>query len=398
MTRSADRASVMARTRARLLSTEPIRAEGISLTLGIAGSVAGLVVGLLVLRGTAPLSGPGSIGQLSAVCALSASGLVAAGALLVLAPRIHPWMRDMPWWRRALAVAGPSLVYAVLAFLLTGAMFAVLQQAFQGVALDRFASTFWVSATTGAWAYIVGAGSAALDGRSLATLLMVFLTVGVLSAAMLTPDPYWWEQFFSQLGAGSDRAGLAFNLTLLLTGLAFVAVGDFLGHDLGLWARAAGEPRWKVRVVHGTLAVMGALLALVALISLNVSEYWHDVVAESLVVVFGLALIVFPVLLRRLPGGLLLVTGIAFAILVMLIVMFEVVGYLNMTAFEIGAAVTVYVWLLLLIRAVSAAGDGVRETAAGSTHLAVPEAVASPDAVAAPDADRVRGTGPTATP
>ncbi|MGO1927435.1 MAG: hypothetical protein ACTH1T_17485 [Brachybacterium tyrofermentans] len=80
MTRSEDLASVMARTRARLLSTEPIPTEGISLTLGIAGAVAGLVVGLLVLRGTAPPSGPGSIGQLAAVCAPSAPGLVAAPA------------------------------------------------------------------------------------------------------------------------------------------------------------------------------------------------------------------------------------------------------------------------------------------------------------------------------
>lgn len=357
-----------AQSRRRLRTTEPIRAESTSLALGAAGAVVGLVVGLVLLRGTAPLSGPGSIGQIAALSTLAVSGLVAACSLAVLAPRRHPWMRALPWWRRALAVLGPALVYAVLAFLLTGAMFAVLQQAFLGVALDRFASTFWVSASTGAWAYVVGAGAAALDGRSLATLLMVFLTVGVLSAAMLSPDPYWWERFFSELGAGSDQAGLTFNLTLLVTGLAFIAVGDFLAHDLGLWARETGEPFWKVRVVHATLVVLGAHLALVALISLNVSKYWHNVVAETLVVVFGLALLLFPALLRRLPGGLLLFTGIALGILVMLIVMFDVVGYLNMTAFEMGAAVTVYVWLLLLIRTVSAAGDSTRALAEATLH------------------------------
>ncbi|WP_193106428.1 hypothetical protein [Brachybacterium sp. FME24] len=351
----------MLRTRARRGPTPSTRSESITLALGIAGATAGLLVGLIALRGTAPLSGEGSIGQVAGVSALVTSGLVGTGALLVLTPRRHPWMRKIPWWRRALAITGPALVYAVLAFLLTSAMFAVLQQAFLGVALDRFAGTFWVSVTTGIWAYVVGASAAALNGRSLATLLMVFLTVGVLAAALLAPDPSWWQRFFSQLGASSDRAGTTFNLTLALTGLAFVTVGDFLAHDLGRWARAAGEPWWKVQVVRGTLVVLGLLLVLVAVISLNVSEYWHNVAAESLVVVFGLALIVFPVLLHRLPGGLLVFTGLAFAILVMLIVLFEGVGYLNMTAFEMGAAATVYVWLLLLIRAVSAAGEGTAE-------------------------------------
>lgn len=335
------------------------RTESFTLALGLAGVLVGLVVGLAVLRGTSTLSGEGSIGQLAAVTSGGTSAVVAAVTMAVIMPQRRPWVRTVPRLRRALTILGPSLVYAVLALLLTSAMYGILAEAFRGVALDRFASTFWVALTTGAWAYVVAASSWALSGRSLATLLMVFLTVGVLAAAMLSPDPYWWEQYFSQLGEGADTAGRTFNLTLLLTGLAFVAVGDFVAHDLQRWTDAAGEPRWKVHLVRGTLIALGALLALVALVSRTVSVDWHNRLAEMLVVVFALALIVFPVLLRRLPGGLLVFTGVAFAVLVMLIVLFEGVDYLNMTAFELGAAVTVYIWLLLFIRTVSAAGEGV---------------------------------------
>ncbi|MBB5831604.1 DUF998 domain-containing protein [Brachybacterium aquaticum] len=335
------------------------RTESFTLALGVAGVLVGLVVGLAVLRGTSTLSGEGSIGQLAAVTSGGTSAVVAAVTMAVIMPQRRPWVRTVPRLRRALTILGPSLVYAVLALLLTSAMYGILAEAFRGVALDRFASTFWVALTTGAWAYVVAASSWALSGRSLATLLMVFLTVGVLAAAMLSPDPYWWEQYFSQLGEGADTAGRTFNLTLLLTGLAFVAVGDFVAHDLQRWTDAAGEPRWKVHLVRGTLIALGALLALVALVSRTVSVDWHNRLAEMLVVVFALALIVFPVLLRRLPGGLLVFTGVAFAVLVMLIVLFEGVDYLNMTAFELGAAVTVYIWLLLFIRTVSAAGEGV---------------------------------------
>lgn len=335
------------------------RTESFTLALGLAGVLVGLVVGLAVLRGTSTLSGEGSIGQLAAVTSGGTSAVVAAVTMAVIMPQRRPWVRTVPRLRRALTILGPSLVYAVLALLLTSAMYGILAEAFRGVALDRFASTFWVALTTGAWAYVVAASSWALSGRSLATLLMVFLTVGVLAAAMLSPDPYWWEQYFSQLGEGADTAARTFNLTLLLTGLAFVAVGDFVAHDLQRWTDAAGEPRWKVHLVRGTLIALGALLALVALVSRTVSVDWHNRLAEMLVVVFALALIVFPVLLRRLPGGLLVFTGVAFAVLVMLIVLFEGVDYLNMTAFELGAAVTVYIWLLLFIRTVSAAGEGV---------------------------------------
>lgn len=335
------------------------RTESFTLALGLAGVLVGLVVGLAVLRGTSTLSGEGSIGQLAAVTSGGTSAVVAAVTMAVIMPQRRPWVRTVPRLRRALTILGPSLVYAVLALLLTSAMYGILAEAFRGVALDRFASTFWVALTTGAWAYVVAASSWALSGRSLATLLMVFLTVGVLAAAMLSPDPYWWEQYFSQLGEGADTAGRTFNLTLLLTGLAFVAVGDFVAHDLQRWTDAAGEPRWKVHLVRGTLIALGALLALVALVSRTVSVDWHNRLAEMLVVVFALTLIVFPVLLRRLPGGLLVFTGVAFAVLVMLIVLFEGVDYLNMTAFELGAAVTVYIWLLLFIRTVSAAGEGV---------------------------------------
>ena len=55
---------------------------------------------------------------------------------------------------------------------------------------------------------------------------------------MLSPDPYWWEQYFSQLGEGADTAGRTFNLTLLLTGLAKVLLAiPFLGPVLYLVGR-----------------------------------------------------------------------------------------------------------------------------------------------------------------
>lgn len=340
------------------------RTESRHVALGVAGALVGLVVGLIALRGTAPLAGTGSIGQVAALTVLGCGAMTAALTLMTLTRRALPWFGGRRWWRSAIDAIGLSLIFGILGLFLTGALFGVFQQAFQGVALDRLAGTFWVALAGGAAAYVTSAAAASLTARSLATLLAAFLTVGVLASAMNAADPYWWEQYFSELGEGENLASATFNLTLLLTGVALVTVAEFLAHDLDRWARSAGEAAWRITAVRSLLTTVGVLVALVAVISRSVSIFWHDVVAQSLVVVFGLTLLAVPVLLRRLPGALIAVTAVAFALLVTVIVLYLGMDYLNMTAFEMGAAAIVYGWLLLFIRTVSAAAEGTEEPAA----------------------------------
>ena len=123
--------------RLALMASRATREESLHLALAAAAAVVGLVVGLVALRGTTPLAGAGSIGQ---VAALSVFGCGAATAALVLAtitPRSLPWFGGSHWARRTLDIVGLSLVYGILGLLLTSALFGVFAQAFQGVALDR---------------------------------------------------------------------------------------------------------------------------------------------------------------------------------------------------------------------------------------------------------------------
>lgn len=354
----------------RARSSPASRTESHHLLLGSAEAVLGVLVGLLALRGTAPLAGAGSIGQVAALAVLGCGTATAALALSSLTRRSMPWFGGRRRWRRALDVLGLALIHGVLGLFLTSALFGVFQQAFQGVALDRLAGTFWVAVTCGTACYVISAAAASLTGRSLATLLAVFLTVGVLASALNSQDPYWWERYFSELGEGGDLASFAFNLTLLLTGVALVTVAEFLAHDLHLWARRAAEPGWVITAVRAMLSTVGVLVALIAVISRTVSIFWHNVVAMALVVVFGLTLLAVPVLLRRLPGALLVITAAAFALLVAVIVLYLGLDYLNMTAFEMGAAAIMYGWLLLFIRTVSAAAEGAEEEAAAEMSAA----------------------------
>lgn len=116
----------------RTWSSLASRTESRHLLLGGAGAVLGALVGLLALLGTAPLAGAGSIGQVAALAVLGCGTATAALTLSTLTRRSMPWLGGRRWWRRALDILGLALIHGVLGLFLTGALFGVFQQAFQG--------------------------------------------------------------------------------------------------------------------------------------------------------------------------------------------------------------------------------------------------------------------------
>ena len=363
-----------ATNRPRILSA--VRLENTSLLLGLLGIAIGALVGIDGLPGTRPMFGSGSIGNLAALAALVsavASGLI---TLTWVTPVNRPWFRNLRWWRLLLNILGLTVLHAMLALLATLAAFAVFQNAFEGVALDRWAGAFWVAVAGGVWGYITASSTMSMTTHSLSVLLLVFLGAGALSSASSASEPRWWDLHFSALGTSSDFSGLTFNMTLLVTGIALTTVGDFLAHDLGVWARGAGERAWKVAAVRASMLSFGVLVALVALIPVNVNKDWHDTAAQSLVMVFAIALVSFPIMFRRMTGSFQAVTLVIAALLVTLLVLYEGVDYLNTTAFEMGAGAAVFLWLLLFIRTVTAAVEGLPDTTSEigrATGVAVPE-------------------------
>lgn len=355
------------------------RLETAALMAAAVSGVIGGAAGLLLLRETRPLMGSGSIGDVAAVIAALASGAAFLVAALTLTPQMQPWLASVGRVRRVIDLAALALLYGVFALLLIIVVFTVFAQAFQGLSLDHWAGAFWVALSAAICTYIAVLSAASLTASSVSQVLTGFVVTGVMVSALSASDPDWWRHHFSALGATEDTSGLTFNTTLLLAGFALISMGDFVGHDLAVWARQAGEPRWKVRSMRLVLVVLGILLALVALIPVNADRLWHDAAAQSMVLVFGLALIGVPIMLRRLPGPLLPVTGIVLGLLVAILILWRGIHYFRITAFEISAASIVLGWLVLLTRIIGAAAADVRGPEAPMPEVAVP-AVEPPDA------------------
>lgn len=339
----------------RPVPADPERAENLALLLAAAAAVVGAVIGLIRLQGTRPLTGTGSIGETASYAAMGTAGIAFLIAARLITLPMHPWLRRLGWRRRLSNLLGLAVLHAMFAYLLTAVLFAVFATAFRGVALDPVAGTFWVAVACGIAVYVVVGSASALTTSSLSGLLMVFMVGGVLGSAMSAPDPHWWRHHFSWLGAEAGGSGLAFNLTLLLAGFTLVTIGDFLAHDLDIWAAHTGAERWRVRTVRGAMILLGLLLLAVALIPVDVSKTWHDMAAQGIVVVFAAAIVGFPLLFPRLSEGFRAATLVIVAALLVCVVLWKGIGYLNTTAFEMGSAAIVFTWLLLFVRSVTAA-------------------------------------------
>lgn len=339
------------------------RQENLALLLGGVGSVIGLGLGLIVLSPQSKLFGRGSVGELAAFVAFFAAGIAFVIGMRTAGYAVRPWLGNLHAARRVLDQGGLAFVHAAFAFYATTAVYAVFAGAFRTLELDRYAGAFTIALVTAVAAYLSASSAVTLTTESLSVLVALFLVLGSLASGLTASDPQWWQQHFSALGAASDRSGVLFNFTLILTGLVLMALSDFLTHDLQTWAEHHAEPAWKVRFIRTSMVALGLLLGMVGVIPVNLSMFWHNMVTYGAIGVFVLLLVGVPILFRRLPGGFLAVTLLVVALVGACAYLHLGLGYLNITAFEMGAVGTVFVWLVLFIRTVTAAVNDLQHEA-----------------------------------
>lgn len=345
--------------------------ENLSLLMGAVGFLLGGAIALLVVQPPATLFGKGSVGEVAAL----SGGLVAGAAfltgVLVSGSRQLTWQHRLGAVRRFVDLAGLTLVHTSISLLATAAVFAVFADAFQRVELDRWAASFLVAGACAVAAYAAGSSANSMTTESLSLLVAAFMVVGAFASALTSSDPTWWQEHFSALGTASDVSGITFNFTLILTGVVLTTLADFLTLDLGRWARHNREPGWKVAVVRGALIIVGLMLAMVGVIPVNQSLYWHNMVTYAAVWAFVALLVGVPVLFRRLSRAFIGVSVVVAVLMGVEAWLNMRVGYLSTTGFEIAAVATVFVWLVLFIRTVSAAVADIPQVddAPGATEM-----------------------------
>ncbi len=326
--------------------------EATALIVGAAFLLVGFLVALPVFWGhQLSISGTGSIGMFAAYGGAIAAALAfALGRLAVRAPEVDPSVA-----RDGFAVPGDRLRWydlAAIAYLGWLGIAQLLEQSFVDAPVFAFPGAILVAVAFALTGYVAFLSAVALTPTVLSLVLAVFLVVGAFAAMLASSDVHWWRDNLSALGMSSNSASVAFNVTLIIAGVMVTTISRYA--TAGLPVDDPVDRRGRT-IVRGGLILMGIFLACVGIFPVDEFFGLHNTVATGMAVVFAVIVVGLPWFVRSIPRvfvGL----GWAYVLVIVLLGAFFAVGYYNLTAVELIAAVLIFSWIIVFLRTAGAMG------------------------------------------
>lgn len=322
--------------------------ESFSLVLGAAAFVVVAVVAVIVFRfRPAPIAGPESVGQFSAIA--SAAVAIAAfvgGRLFVRTQRLG--ILDV------VDLAALAFAHAVIALLSWTLVSVILEEAFIGAEVFGIPVIVLSGAVAAVTAYVAFFSATHMDLSLLAVVLAAFLVEGMVASMLTASDPLWWKDHLSNLGVTSDFSSLAFNLTLIVAGIIVTTLAR---------AATSGIPTTHphgIARVRLCLILVGVFLGFVGVFPVDDWFWIHTGFASGMAVVFAVLVIRLPVWVPGMTRSFLYLGWLFLAVMVVLGVLYAV-GYYTLTAVELVAGTLVFTWIILFLRSAAALQEDLRE-------------------------------------
>lgn len=327
--------------------------ESSALLAGAVAFVAGTLVGFVVFRdGGVPISGRDSIGDFVAIGgALVAIAAVLFGCALRRAQlrrdaadddEIRPRLR---WYD----IAALALAHAVIALLGWIGFASVVGASFVGATAYSTSAALLSGVALAVTAYLAFLSAVNLTPMMLALVLALFLVVGAFASMLSASDPLWWQENLSALGMTDDISSMTFNLTLVIAG----AMVTTIAHHATAYLPDSTPARGRA-LVRTALVLIGVLLACVGLFPVDDFLVAHNISAMGMVGVYVAVVVSLPRLLPSVPRVFVLLGYVYVGVIVVLAVFF-VTGYYNLTAVELVAAVLIFSWIIVFLRNTGAA-------------------------------------------
>ncbi len=351
--------------------------EATALIVGTAFFLVGFAVGFPVFWGhELSISGPGSLGAFAAWGgAITAAIAFFLGRGAVRPVDIRP---DIP--RDGFSVPGDRLrwydlaaiafAHAAISYLGWLGVAELLERSFIGAPVYPFPGAILIGVALALTAYVTFLSSVALTPMVLSLVLAVFLVVGAFSAMLGSSDPDWWRLNLSALGMSSNSASIAFNVTLVIAGIMITTISRYATAGLPVEGQKARRGRF---VVRGGLILVGIFLACVGLFPVDEFFLLHNTVATGMTVVFAVIVVGLPWFLSAIPR-VFVVFGWVYVLVIALLGVFFAVGYYNLTAVELIAAVLIFSWIIVFLRTAGSVGAHESAPAAASAGKEQPEA------------------------
>jgi hypothetical protein len=327
--------------------------ESSALLLGAAVFVvAAAVAALMFLGRLLPIAGPGSVGQFVAL------GSAVATAVVFIAANVlrKGSTTSLPMSRHGLDVPGVRLHwYDIGALALAHAFIALLgwlgiadlmSKSFAGAVVYTFPATVLAAVAIAVTAYAVFLSALSLTPMLLSVVLVVFLVVGAFTSMLSATDPLWWKKNLSSLGISDDISALAFNLTLIIAGVIVTTIAHYATATIPVANPAELRGR---NFVRGALVLIGVLLACVGIFPMDKFLAAHNVAASGMAAIFVVMVIGLRRFVPAMPRVFILL-GYVFVGVIVVLAVFFVTGYYNLTAVELVAFLLIFSWLIVFLR------------------------------------------------
>ena len=345
--------------------------ESTALLIGAGAFVVGAITGVIFFWDReVPISGRGSIGDFVAIggaviaiaaflfgCVLRSRGREGR-AMAASRPRVH-------WFD----VAALTLAHAIIALLGWAGLASLLSESFIGATVYATSAALLAGVAMAVTAYMSYLSAVNLTPMLLSLVLAVFLAVGALASMLSATDPLWWQKNLSTLGISDDISALAFNLTLIVAGVMVTTIAHYATAFLPHSTRSESRGRALVRIA---LVLIGVLLACVGIFPVDEFLEAHNTAATGMAIVYVAMVLSLRWLLPTMPRIFILLGYVYVGVIVVLAIFF-ITGYYNLTAVELVAAVLIFSWVILFLRNTGAVETAVGRSAAATSSGAEPE-------------------------
>lgn len=335
---------LLSAARSRGASRERAR-EAIGLQISIFAFVLAALVALPVFRlQSAPIAGPDSLGQFAALTSAATAIVVFVIGRVIAA---DPERREQRGVLDIVDIAAFAFAHAMIALLGWTLAATIVEAGLIGAVVFPVPVLMLAGAAAALTAYVTYYSATHLDLQLLATVLAVFLVLGVLASMLTASDPQWWKENLSALGMTDDLSARAFNLTLIVAGILVTTLARYATKGI-----PTTHPRGAASV-RTCLVIVGIFLGLVGVFPVDEHFALHTGVASGMVVAYAVLIIAVRWWVPGVSRTFLLV-GYAFTLLILLLSVFFAVGYYTLTAVELVAGTVVFTWIILFIRTADA--------------------------------------------
>ncbi|MFC6289054.1 DUF998 domain-containing protein [Levilactobacillus angrenensis] len=241
----------------------------------------------------------------------------------------------------------------ILGLVLTGSMW-LLGMLFKGARFDLITASIILFAFSVVTNAVMIYFALVVDAGVLSTVLILVIISGVIIAMAVNNQKYWWQHNLSFLGTSGASSGWQFNATLIFSALLMIALIDYLFVRL---QESLLQSR-RLLILRGLLTLTALDLGLVGVFPNNISSHaLHDQVSVFLVYLIIALIVGVRWLLPQVTRDFLYLSYGIGAALVVAAVLFQVIGYFSLTAFEMVAFVLAFGWLLMLLDRIEALID-----------------------------------------